>query len=284
MKLRLPVVVVVPVLSVTLCALAVAMVLEGLIDAALPPRSTVFEEPPQLPAPVAPPASAEAEKPKARPAVAREVRKEPERPVPTTLRLRLYGTMVSPTPEWSLATVVPLDGGFAYSLRLGSKVEDAVVTRIERGRVLFERNGRTEVLRGGAVAAGHQGPPIQRPRGEDAAPPRQALTSNVRKDDAQSWSVPRAELEQTMSNLGALAQDVRIVPNSNGFKLVSVRPGSILERLGVKSGDLLRRVNGHTLDDPEKLLAMFHQLRTASRFDVEVERDGRAVTHTYRVQ
>lgn len=64
-----------------------------------------------------------------------------------------------------------------------------------------------------------------------------------------------------------------------GFKLFGVRNEYV--ELGLKNGDVLLRINGIDLSSPEKALEIYANTKAASRIELELERDGRLVTHTY---
>jgi general secretion pathway protein C len=91
-----------------------------------------------------------------------------------------------------------------------------------------------------------------------------------------------------LSNLNDVAMQARIVPSFRdgkavGFKLFSIRPGSIYERLGIKNGDVITRINGFDLNSPEKALEIYSKLREAPRIYLELERGSVPLTLTYRL-
>ena len=53
-----------------------------------------------------------------------------------------------------------------------------------------------------------------------------------------------------------------------------VRPGSSLEKLGLRSGDVLTHVNGAALDSPHRALALYGQLSSARELRGTFLRDG----------
>jgi len=64
----------------------------------------------------------------------------------------------------------------------------------------------------------------------------------------------------------------------SGFRATFVKEGSIVSSLGLKTGDVLKSVNGVTLDRPDQLLQLYSTLQSTRRFDVELERDGARIT------
>lgn len=84
------------------------------------------------------------------------------------------------------------------------------------------------------------------------------------------------------------AMQARIVPHfrdgiAAGFKLFSIRPGSIYDVLHIQNGDVIKTVNGLDLTSPEKALIIYSTLKQATRFEIELERAGQPLTLTYRI-
>ncbi|MCP3169049.1 hypothetical protein [Myxococcus qinghaiensis] len=85
------------------------------------------------------------------------------------------------------------------------------------------------------------------------------------------------------------SMQARIVPSfkdgkSQGFKLFSIREGSLYDKLGFQNGDVIQRVNGISLDTPEKALETYALLKTARRLEVDLHRDGAPLRKVYDVK
>jgi general secretion pathway protein C len=105
----------------------------------------------------------------------------------------------------------------------------------------------------------------------------------------EAYTIQRQDVENTLANLSEVAMQARVVPSlingaSKGFKLFAMRPDSLYTRLGLKNGDILQRINGSSLDDPTRALDAYHQLRGASRIELEIERDGQVLRKAYTVE
>ena len=67
-----------------------------------------------------------------------------------------------------------------------------------------------------------------------------------------------------------------IVPDpGGGFQLMKVMPDSLYARIGLRTGDVLRSVNGQPIDSPEQLMLLYRQLSEGGRGNVELLREGR---------
>lgn len=80
----------------------------------------------------------------------------------------------------------------------------------------------------------------------------------------------------------------RVVPYTKGgvtkgFRLMFWR-GSPYEKLGLRSGDAVTRINGLPLTTPEEGLEAYTRLRNATRIELEIERAGRPLRRTYWIR
>ena len=71
---------------------------------------------------------------------------------------------------------------------------------------------------------------------------------------------------------------------AQGFKLFSIRPGSLYSKIGIQNGDIVQRINGYEMNSPDKALEIYQKLRDANRIEVELERRGETVRKTYSIE
>jgi len=100
--------------------------------------------------------------------------------------------------------------------------------------------------------------------------------------------VNRVRLQNLLGHRGALGSSVRILPvgcngQGSGVRLYAVRPDSLLAKLGIRSGDIVRSVNGIVLSSPDKAIGLYHTLRTAHHVAVALDRDGRSIVMHYKI-
>jgi general secretion pathway protein C len=62
-----------------------------------------------------------------------------------------------------------------------------------------------------------------------------------------------------------------------GLRLFGIRPGSLLNTLGLQNGDRLETINGFSLASPEQALQAYARLRSATRLSVRLDRAGQPV-------
>ena len=69
-----------------------------------------------------------------------------------------------------------------------------------------------------------------------------------------------------------------------GFELRRVAPGTLLDVLGLKNGDVLQSVNGFELTGPAEALQVYARLRLADNVRVKALRNGVPVELEYRIR
>jgi general secretion pathway protein C len=213
-------------------------------------------------------------------------------PVRTSLAVKLLGTLLAASPEWSIASIYDDVTKKTQTYMVGSLIQGAEVLEIERERVIIKHNGRREfidsTLGGGGGAIAYAPTPAMASPVNTSPPPSSALGTGIKSTGNNNYEIPRAEIDKTLSNLNDVAMQARIVPAfkdgvAQGFKLFSIRPDSIYTKIGIQNGDVIKRINGFDLNSPEKALEIYSKLKEANRIDIEVERNGAVVKKTYSV-
>jgi len=208
-----------------------------------------------------------------------------------TVNLQLIGTVTGgETPLALLAS-----GRETETYRLGALLPGgAKLAEVGRNRAVIEYpDGRRETLvvdteGRPAAAAARSG---TRTRASAAPPPSGPATAEtgIRQLGENRWQIPAAEAEAARSNINELLRQARVEPNivngqTQGFVVRMIRPGSLFAMLGIQVGDVLREVNGVTLDTPEKALQIFQQLREAKQIQIALERGEEPQVFSYEIQ
>ncbi len=219
--------------------------------------------------------------------------------VKTTLDVKLLGALVvdSGTDRRSSATVsggtskgaevyyVGDERSFGTNVRLvkvmknrieflnGSRLEYAELQDIIAKKTIFasaeEVHGLGKEKEGGAAAAPSEGPASVGSEGDKIVVEQQAI------DDA-------------LANLDKFYTEVRIVPNFkegkvSGMKVLSVKPGSIVGKLGIRRGDVLEKINGQELD-VKRGMTLFSELKDQKNFTIDLVRGGQNKTLEYEIR
>lgn len=100
--------------------------------------------------------------------------------------------------------------------------------------------------------------------------------------------IDQKEIDDALGNLDKLMTEIRIVPNFKGgqpagMKVLSVKPGSVLAKLGIKRGDILEKVNGQDLDIKTGM-DLFGQMKDMKNFSLDVDRRGKKESLEYEIR
>lgn len=205
-------------------------------------------------------------------------------PVLSQLPLKLEGTMVHANPRKSVCTITVKSKNEAQSFMVDREIEGlARITAIERRKVIFRNlnNNRLEY--------------IEIPKDSALSLTSSKATPSGRGEVQQKgdfeWTMRRSDVTKYLGNLGEILQQARMIPNIvpgsggrvDGFKFVNIQPGSIFEKLGFKPGDTLKKVNGEDVNTPTKGMELFNSLKSESRLQLSVERNGREETFRYEI-
>ncbi len=197
----------------------------------------------------------------------------------TTLPLELLGTMASTTPEDSFAIIKTQDKKTTI-VEPGIKITDAVVVGIFRHRVLFKRDGgRMECLVYGEL------PEAKKEEKKEVAEDGEG----IRCTSDTECLIAQSEIDRAMANLNSLMTQAKMVPSykngkHQGFRIYSIKPKSLYQKLGLKNGDILQAINKMSLDSPEKGLEIYSKLKTEKNLSVDLVRRGRNMTMEYTIQ
>ena len=126
-------------------------------------------------------------------------------------------------------------------------------------------------------------------RAAPAAAPVPAPHGGVASLGPTSYAVDRGTRDALLDGAGDWMKSVSVRPEKVGddlvgIRVVSVKAGSPLEGLGIRSGDVLQTVNGFPLTTPEKLLEALARLRTADHLALALQRGGQGLQVDYDVR
>lgn len=69
-----------------------------------------------------------------------------------------------------------------------------------------------------------------------------------------------------------------------GYKIARVNDDHVFAKLGARSGDIIRKVNGYALSDTERMLDLWKAIRTAPEVKIELEREGKTITYDFQIR
>jgi len=200
-------------------------------------------------------------------------------PATALTSLTLLGTAVG-TKEISSAVIE--DGTNIKVYREGDKVAgSAVVEQILPNKVVLNRDGVREVLTSSVsqVSSVRPSPPTRTPMAR-TPPSRISSRPNYTIVDRAEW--------QDKDPLEMLGQG-RVTPawrngQVEGLQLQNIAQNEYAKRLGLQEGDIVRSVNGVRIRSMDEAMRLAAKLQQAPVIRVEVLRNGKTQTLTYRLR
>jgi type II secretion system protein C len=184
--------------------------------------------------------------------------------------VRVASIVASEDPEWSFV-MLELRGERGPVLRR----RGAEVVAIGVDRVVVERGGKR------CVARIFPGPP----------PPELVPLAGkgVARGPSGEVIVDRATRDAWIEGATGMMHAIAVRPEKSGDEVTGLRiakllPGTPLDALGLRAGDVLTSLDGIALTSPDRLLAAYARLPAAERLRLVIVRDGRAQQLDYEVR
>ncbi|MEM9728717.1 MAG: type II secretion system protein GspC [Myxococcota bacterium] len=211
--------------------------------------------------------------------------------------LRLVGCVVSPNnPTWSFAAIAGTEGK-TMLYREGSTVDGSQVLAVRSSSVVMQSGAGACELSMFAPEAEQPKPKITIPS-SPASKRRSDRNAGLTEDDLESgiekisdtkFNIQRSMVDKVLANQGAIMKTARVIPHEEngrivGMKLYGIRRTSLLGKLGIRNGDMLRTINGFDMTSPDTALEAYSRLRTADQLSLAVKRQNKEMTIEYNVQ
>jgi general secretion pathway protein C len=199
--------------------------------------------------------------------------------------LKLVGTIVLSDPKYSVATIQR--GSETIALQKGDNMSGVGdVYEIRQGRVCFTvGTGALQYIELPSDFFQFQTPPAT------VAPKtsvQRSTTPGIDRISDTEFNISRdilnKKLEDPMLLTEAYAVPHREDGELKGFKILTIKPGSVYESLGVQVGDIVTGVNGEPMNTVAKAQELFVSLRTQDKIAITVTRNGQDVTTTYSIR
>jgi general secretion pathway protein C len=188
--------------------------------------------------------------------------------------LRLKG-VIAPTPGVAASAIFSTGSGKDLAIYVGHEVQPGVkLKEVHPDHVILSRNGVDERLdlepmRGGAAPA-----KTARQRG---------FHLNVARSGENAYSLSRKELDDALRDPNQLNYLGQIgIPPGGGVRMEAAPAGSLAAKLGLRPGDIIRKVNGQAVASPGDLARRYQQFATTNTVTAEVQRGGLTLPWNYQ--
>jgi general secretion pathway protein C len=103
------------------------------------------------------------------------------------------------------------------------------------------------------------------------------------------YNISRGLVDKVLLDQAAMMRSARVVPHEVngqvvGVKLYGIRRSSVLGKLGLQNGDMLRTINGYDMSRPDSALEAYSKLRSADNLTVALQRRGQNVNVSYHIR
>ena len=206
---------------------------------------------------------------------------QPIRPLDAAKRIKVMGTVIGEGVS-ALAVLEDLVSKRQLLYHLYDRIPDVgQIVEIRRDGIMVKEGEQQEFLFL-AVAL----PGLARPVAVAATPTPAASKGLFAKG---RLSVDRQFLAQSMSDVPQLLTQAQALPfyqdgKLTGWKIESIKPGSVYEKIGLLAGDVLQRVNGVEIRDPGMMLTLFQQVKNENQVKVDLIRASQKTTLTYDIR
>lgn len=109
-------------------------------------------------------------------------------------------------------------------------------------------------------------------------------SDEINKTGENQYEVSRDLLEDLLSDPTKIVQQARVIPQDDGLRFFGIRSNSIFWKIGIKNGDTLHKINNVELNDIERALGVFEELRDQSSFTIDFTRAGQEYSYEYTVK
>ncbi len=199
---------------------------------------------------------------------------------PTELRLKLWGT-VTGNPGKEYAVIEDEKNRSQELFTVDDTIQNAVIKKIERERVILHVNGFDEVLEMEKIGLA-SGKKKQFPQKEQAS-------FRKRTPHTQNIQLSRNVINNAVSNINNLMRQARFRPHfsqgrPDGLALTRVNPNSLFSRLGLRTGDVITGVDGKQIRSVDDALRFYNNLKNASDIQLQIKRGGSLQNLHYSIQ
>jgi len=198
----------------------------------------------------------------------------------TSLNLVLTGVMVGGTTNFAF---ISINGSNETSFGIGDEIlAGATLHAVYPDRAVLRRGGALESLVLKDNLALPEGSIITSPQYRNDTPPLAGI-----RGSGSNFTVERNTLTQQMQKPEFLTQALMVPNAGGGFLVREIQPGSVYEKLGVRTGDVIRSVNGQPINNMEEVMKLYQQLGGVNRVGnlaIEITRGGRTESLQYNIE
>jgi general secretion pathway protein C len=201
----------------------------------------------------------------------------------SNLNLVLSGVIASDTGGYALISV---NGQAQEPYAVGQSVKDgAVLQAVYPDRVVIRRNGalesllleETDSLSLPQVAQAPARPmPLSLVNGVPAAPGQETAGGAQGESEEPIYMMSTEQVSARPSPPDITQQATLMPARDGGVTVRLIQPGSVYEKLRMRSGDVIKSINGQQINSPQDAFRLYQQAPNMGSVQIEVVRGGRS--------
>jgi len=193
---------------------------------------------------------------------------------------KLVGTITGPG-AYSYAIIQDGADRKQKIYRIHENIDGGKIISISRDRILIKRQGEIEIL------SFIEKEKEIRPKA--AATPAPPTGEVVKRLSASRFLINREDVSAFVGNINQFMTQARFKPHfvmgqPGGYSISEIVPGSLIEKIGLRNNDVVKKVNGQMINKPEEVFQAYSQLLRDSNIEVEIERGGRSEVFRYEIR
>jgi len=191
----------------------------------------------------------------------------------------LRGTLCT-TPEDSMAVFELKSSRKQILVKTGSEIINGVYLHsVQPLSVSIKRLGKLEEIQ----------LYVEKPRDMTNLNMTAQRTDGIRQNDKNRFEIDKETLNKNLDNVNEIISQIAMRPKMEsgvcvGYEIRRIKEGSIFQDIGLLQGDVLQRVNGMDLSNPEDAFRVYKSLIGETSFNIELLRDGQRTSLNYEIR
>ena len=121
------------------------------------------------------------------------------------------------------------------------------------------------------------------------ATPSAEASPGVRQMSKDKWMLDQREVAASTENMSQILTQARALPymeagKTVGFRISEIVAGSLYDKIGIKNGDVIQKVNSQEVDDPGKFFQLYQGLKEEKNVTLDIMRNGQRQTLNYEIR
>jgi general secretion pathway protein C len=196
----------------------------------------------------------------------------------------LIGTITGPK-GYSWAIIQEKGSKKQQIYRIRGNIGDGKIIRISRNQMQIEREGKVETL----MVSQEETEPRPMAKSLPSTTKGPSTGEEVKRLSANRYLVNREDVTAAVGDVNKFMTQARLRPHfergkPSGYSVSEIVSGSLMEKLGLKNNDIIKKVNGMSVSRPEEVMQAYAQLQRDSNIEVEIERGGRTEVFRYEIR